>query len=132
MRLIGIVLAAATLALAGGCATTQPINNVVNAPFTLPADKPLTMTQISRAIVVAGNQLGWQMQPVGPGKITGRLARRTHVADVDIEHDTKSYSIKYRDSQNLDAKDGMIHKNYNGWIENLDKAIRTQVQNAGG
>jgi len=22
----------------------------------------------------------------------------------------------------------MIHKNYNGWIENLDKAIRTQVQ----
>ena len=49
-----------------------------------------------------------------------------HVAVVDIEHDTKSYSIKYRDSQNLTPRDGMIHKNYNGW--NLDKEIRTQVQ----
>ena len=130
MRIIGIVLAAATLALAG-CAGTQPINNVVNAPFTLPPGKTLTMTQIQRAIVVAGTQLGWQMTPTAPGKVTGRLALRTHVADVDVEHDTKSYSIKYRDSQNLNAKDGMIHKNYNGWIENLDKAIRTQVQNAG-
>lgn len=130
MRIIGIVLAAATLALSG-CAGTQPINNVVNAPFNLPPGKNLTMTQIQRAIVVAGTQLGWQMTPTGPGKVTGRLALRTHVADVDVEHDTKSYSIKYRDSQNLNARDGMIHKNYNGWIENLDRAIRTQVQNAG-
>lgn len=131
MRIIGIMLAAAALVFAG-CAHQQPINNVVNAPFTLPPGKPLTMSQLSNAIVVAGRQLGWQMTPVGPGKITGRLALRTHVADVDVEHDTKSYSIKYRDSQNLNARDGMIHKNYNGWIENLDKAIRTQVQNAGG
>jgi hypothetical protein len=127
MRIIGTLLAAATLALAG-CAGQQPINNVVNAPFTLPQGKSLSMGQIQKAIVAAGTTLGWQMTPTGPGKLTGRLALRTHVADVDIEHDTKSYSIKYRDSQNLDARDGMIHKNYNGWIENLDKAIRTQVQ----
>lgn len=131
MRLIAIMLAAAALGFAG-CAHQQPINNVVNAPFTLPAGKSLSMNQISNAIVTAGKQLGWQMTPTGPGRITGRLALRTHVADVDVEHDTKSYSIKYRDSQNLNAKDGMIHKNYNGWIENLDKAIRTQVQYAGG
>lgn len=130
MRIIGILLAAAALAFAG-CANKQPINNVVNAPFTLPPGKSLTLNQIQRAIVVAGTQLGWQMTPTGPGRVTGRLALRTHVADIDVEHDTKSYSIKYRDSQNLDARDGMIHKNYNGWIENLDKAIRTQVQNAG-
>ena len=47
----------------------------------------------------AGSQLGWQMQPTGPGRISGRLALRTHLAVVDIEHDTKSYSIKYRDSR---------------------------------
>jgi hypothetical protein len=127
MRIIGILLAAAALALAG-CAGHQPINNVVNAPFVLPQGKSLSMGQIQKAIIAAGSTLGWQMSPTGPGKLTGRLVLRTHVADVDIEHDTKSYSIKYRDSQNLDARDGMIHKNYNGWIENLDKAIRTQVQ----
>jgi hypothetical protein len=127
MRIIGILLAAAALAFAG-CAGQQPINNVTNAPFVLPQGKSLSMGQIQKAIIAAGTGLGWQMTPTGPGKLSGRLALRTHVADVDIEHDTKSYSIKYRDSQNLDARDGMIHKNYNGWVENLDKAIRTQVQ----
>ena len=130
MKLIGILLTVAALAFAG-CAARQPINNVVNAPFTPSQGKPLTMTQLSRSIIAAGTQLGWQMTPVGPGKITGRLTLRTHVADVDIEHDTKAYSIKYRDSQNLDARDGIIHNRYNVWSENLDKAIRTQVMAAG-
>jgi hypothetical protein len=60
--------------------------------------------------------------------LTGRLALRTHVAVVDIAHDTNSYSIKYRESTNLQAEGGMIHKNYNGWIQNLEKGIRTQLQ----
>ena len=29
---------------------------------------------------------------------------------------------------NLDEKGGTIHKNYNGWVQNLDKAIRAQLQ----
>jgi hypothetical protein len=126
MRIIGILLAAAAITF-GGCATTQPIYNVQNAPIVPPPGKSVTMTDVNNAILRAGSQLGWQMQPVGPGKVSGRLALRTHLAVVDIEHDTKSYSIKYRDSQNLNATDGQIHKNYNGWIQNLDKAIRAQL-----
>ncbi len=49
------------------------------------------------------------------------------MAVIDLEHDTKSYSIKYRDSTNLNAKDGMIHRNYNSWVQNLDKAIRAEL-----
>ena len=126
MRLIGTLLAAAVLVFAG-CATTQPIQNVQNSPIILPPGKSASMTDVTTAIMRAGSQLGWQMQPAGPGKLSGRLALRTHLAVVDIEHDTKSYSIKYKDSQGLDAKDGMIHKNYNGWIQNLDKGIRAQL-----
>ena len=66
----------------------------------------------------------------GPGadaRTGGRIALRTHTAAIDVEHTTKSYTIKYRDSQNLDARDGMIHRNYNGWIQNLDKAIRSEL-----
>jgi hypothetical protein len=85
------------------------------------------MAEVQQAILRAGTQLGWQMQPEAPGRISGRLALRTHLAQVDIEHDTKSYSIKYRDSTNLMAGDGMIHRNYNGWIQNLEKAIRVQT-----
>jgi len=130
LKIIGILLAAA-LAL-GGCATNQPIHEVVEAPFDLPVGKPLTMGEISKAIVNAGSSLGWSMQPTAPGRISGRLALRTHVAEIDVEHDTARYSIKYRDSSNLEAKGGSIHSEYNRWIGNLDKAIRSYVQNAGG
>jgi hypothetical protein len=126
MRIVGILLAASALVFAG-CGTVQPIQNVQNAPVVAVSGKSVTMKEVSNAIMRAGIQLGWQMEPAGPGKITGRLALRQHTAIIDVEHDTKSYSIKYRDSTNLDARDGMIHKNYNGWVQNLDKAIRAQL-----
>ena len=129
MKFIGIVLAAAIVACVG-CNHNQPINDVTNTPFTYPQGKSLSMAEIQRAIISAGNGLGWSMQPAGPGKISGKLTLRTHVAEVDIEHNTKTYSIKYRDSQNLEAKDGTIHKNYNSWVQNLDRAIQSQVNNA--
>jgi hypothetical protein len=64
----------------------------------------------------------------GPGLFTGRLARRHHVAVIEIEHDTRAYSIHYRDSANLDARDGQIHPNYNTWINRLDEAIRAELE----
>jgi len=128
VRLTSVVVAA-TLAVAG-CATTQPINNVVDAPFSYPQGKSLSSTELQRAIVNAGTGLGWVMQPVAPGKLNGRLMLRTHLAEIDIEYSTRTYSIKYRDSQNLDAHDGMIHRQYNAWIANLDKAIQSNVNNA--
>ena len=51
-----------------------------------------------------------------------------------------SYNIRYKSSTGLlygeaDQTSGQeireIHKNYNGWIENLDNAIRTQFIAAG-
>lgn len=126
MRLIALFLTAAALVFAG-CSHNQPIYNVEKTPIT--SSKPMTMTEVQQAILRAGAQAGWQMQPEGPGKIGGRLALRQHLAVVDIEYDTKAYSIKYRDSSNLNAADGTIHKNYNSWIQNLEKAIRVQTTN---
>ena len=115
-----------------GCASTEPIENVLEAPLGIAAGKALSMGEISKAIVNAGHSLGWSMQPTAPGKISVRLALRAHVAEIHVEHDTRSYSIKYRDSSNLEAKGGLIHSEYNRWIGNLDKAIRSYIQNAGG
>lgn len=126
MRFFGILVAAAALVFAG-CGTVQPIQNVQDAPIILPPGKSVTMSQVTTAIMRAGTRLGWQMQPEGPGKLSGRINLRAHSAVIDVEHSTKSYSIKYRDSNNLDAKDGMIHRNYNGWIQNLDKNIRAEL-----
>jgi uncharacterized protein (DUF39 family) len=126
MKFAALVVAAAALAFAG-CGTIQPVQNVEKAPIILPPGKTVNMTQVTTAIMRAGTRLGWQMQPEAPGRISGRIALRAHSAVIDVEHDTKTYSIKYRDSTNLDAKDGMIHRNYNGWIQNLDKNIRAEL-----
>ena len=125
-RFTWVLVAFAALA-AAGCQTSQPIYNVIDAPITGPGPKPLTMDEVQRAIQRAGVGLGWQIKPVKPGRLTGQLDLRTHQALVDIEHNTKTYSIKYRDSTDLAAKDGQIHRNYNGWVQNLDKAIRAQL-----
>ena len=120
MKLIGTLLVTAALT---ACANPQPIHNVLNAPI----GKSMSLDEIGEKIRLAGTALGWQMQIQEPGRIYGRLDLRKHLAVVDIEYDTKQYSIKYRASNNLNAGNGMIHRNYNGWIQNLDKGIQTQL-----
>lgn len=121
-----MLVAAAALVL-GACATGQPIYNVIDSPVVLAPGKTATNQQIQTAILRAGTRLGWQLQPEGPGKMSGRLSLRQHMAVVDISFNTKTYSIMYRDSSGLDARDGTIHRNYNGWVQNLDKAIRSEL-----
>lgn len=57
----------------------------------------------------------------------GTLTLRSHTAVVEIPYSSTSYSIKHRSSVNLDEGGGNIHKNYNGWIQNLNKGISTQL-----
>jgi len=122
-RILGLILAAFFVVLAG--CRSAPILEVVAAPVV--TTKPVTMEAVQNAIVVAGNGLGWKMEPLNPGTITGILDLRTHRAVVEVTYDTKTYNIKYKDSSNLDYNGTSIHKNYNGWVENLDKAIRVQL-----
>lgn len=124
---LGIACLAMPLVL-GGCATGEPIENVVNVPVVVPSGKNLTRSDVATAIQRAGRSVGWRLIVEGPGLFTGRLELRNHVAVVEIEYDSKTYSIHYRDSANLDAKDGQIHKAYNQWVENLDKAIRAELR----
>ena len=109
--------------LLGGCRTAD-LYNVRGAPGT---SKAVSMADVEVAIRRAGHGLGWQIVPQGPGKAEGILVLREHRAVVDITYDTKSYSILYKDSSNLNYDGKTIHSNYNGWIQNLDKAIRTQL-----
>lgn len=122
-RSIVLFMGASFLFLAG--CRSAPIYDVVAAPVV--TSKPATMEAVQNAIVAAGIGLGWRMEPRGPGTITGVLDLRAHHAVVEVTYDTKTYNIKYKDSTNLDYNGTSIHKNYNGWVENLDKAIRIQL-----
>jgi hypothetical protein len=107
-----------------GCRTGD-LYNVQSSPVS--GTKAVSMDDVEMAIKRAGAGLGWQIVPKGPGKAEGTLVLRDHRAVVDITYDTKTYSIIYKDSSNLQYDGSTIHSNYNGWIQNLDKAIRTQL-----
>lgn len=119
-----VVLAAAALT---ACAATVPIMNVDNATVVSPAGRPLTNEQVKIAIVRAGSALGWSMKDAGPNKLAGTLVLRTHTANIEITYSPSTYSIAYKSSVDLMESNGKIHKNYNGWILNLNKGISTQL-----
>jgi hypothetical protein len=112
--------------LVAGC-RTAPIHNVKDAPVNVPTGQAATLTTVEQAIVRAGNGLGWQMKVEKPGLIVGTLNLRTHSAVVDIPFSPSAYSIVYKSSVNLDQQGDTIHPNYNGWVQNLDQAIRRQL-----
>src|SRR5439155_23014054 len=119
-----LMLMVLALTLLGAC-RTAPIYALNEAPVPAFA-KQATMNDVRAAIMRAGARLGWQMTETGPGVISARIALRTHTASADVKYNTRTYSIVYRDSTNLEATSGTIHKNYNGWIENLDREIRVE------
>ena len=123
MRLYTKLASIAVVLAIAGC-NTMPIQNVDQAAVP---SKTLTSDQVRLAIIRAGDGLGWKMKDEGPNKMVGTLILRKHVAVVDIPYTATSYSIKYRSSVELDEKDGKIHKNYNGWIQNLTRNITAQL-----
>jgi hypothetical protein len=120
------LLGAATMVQAG-CFRCDPILNISNAPVMSASGKVLTDAEVKSAIIRAGAALGWMMKDAGPGKITATLLIRSHSAEIEIPYTPTSYSISYKSSVNLNEGDGQIHKNYNGWIQNLTRGINAQL-----
>ena len=124
-NIFGLMLA---LMLLSACRTAPVVMDIVDAPVR--SDKAsLAMDDVEVAIKRAGSGLGWVMLSDAPGKMTGTLRLRSHVAVVGVTYDTSTYSIQYKESTNLDydAAKGTIHPNYNGWIQNLDNAIQREL-----
>jgi hypothetical protein len=121
------IFAIGFLMLAVASCRAATVHNVDN--MSLNAPKTATVAKVESAIKRAGASLGWHMKVVAPGHIEARLPVRRHVAVADIFYNAKDFSIKYKDSTNLnyDKADNTIHSNYNGWIQNLQNAIITQT-----
>ncbi len=111
--------------LVAGC-RTAPVMNIEDSPITVTGGK-YTQDDVRKAIIRAGTSLGWKMKDIKPGHMEGTLLIRSHMAKVDIFYDKNKYSIKYKDSSNLNYDGTNIHSNYNGWVQNLDRAIQAQL-----
>ncbi|MEO6929911.1 MAG: hypothetical protein ABI190_12175 [Casimicrobiaceae bacterium] len=124
--MLRIIALALLLCVALSACTSRPIRNV-ESDQVVTSGAPATMAGVEQAIIRAGTGLGWVMTPVKPGELSGRLVLREHTAVVSVIYDTRSFSIRYKSSVNLDHADGHIHRNYNGWIENLEREIRANL-----
>jgi hypothetical protein len=120
-----IIALSLTMTMLVGC-RSDAVYNVEDAAVVSSVDN-VSLDAVKKAIMRAGGGLGWVMKDAGAGKMIGTLSLRKHVAVVDIDYSTKSYSIRYKDSQELNYDGTNIHKNYNGWVQNLQRGIQTQL-----
>lgn len=119
-----VITATVLLLVLAGC-RVNPVLNIENAPIEITSKH--SSKDIKKAIIRAGAGLGWNMKAKKTGHIVGTLFLRKHVATVDITYTKNTYSIMYKDSQNLDYDGTNIHKNYNGWVQNLNRQIQAQL-----
>lgn len=101
----------------------KPIESIDDAPIP----EGLTTSQIQKAIIAAGGKRGWIIKPAGSGQLEGTLMVRTHVVKVTIPYGRSGYSILYKDSTNMKAKDGEIHRSYNKWVLTLNQDIQREL-----
>ena len=122
LKLSALLLISSMLLI--GCGSSK-IYNVQHSKI----DNQKSAKVVYQAIREAGQSLGWKITNVKPGEAQGKLYLRTHVAVVRINYNSSAFSIHYVNSQNLDynAKKQTIHSNYNGWIQNLEKAIDVRL-----
>ena len=121
----GIIVLGISFAVALGACASIPILNVNDAQIA--TGKSLQVNQVRQAIVTAGSALGWKIVDSKPGLLEGTLRLRDHTAVVEIPFTTDKYSILFKSGVNLNEKDGQIHKNYNGWVQNLEKSINAAL-----
>lgn len=125
-KLLTVLLLIALAAFAVGC-KTAPVYTVTDAPVNT-VKKSVTQAEVKNAIMRAGSRLGWRMSDTKPGLITAQLLKRKHSVVVEIPYTTKSYSINYKDSTEMQYDGANIHKYYNNWVRNLDQRIALELQ----
>lgn len=119
-----LVLIALVVVVAAGC-RSAPIHD--QGPTSIAGRH--TEKQVQDAIIRAGAAQGWTMKAEAPGLITGTLYVRSHTAVVSIPYTRNSFSIRYKDSTNLDYNGPAhsIHENYNEWVQRLNSGIVSQL-----
>ncbi|RDH88505.1 MAG: hypothetical protein DIZ78_00800 [endosymbiont of Escarpia spicata] len=125
-KLLGVLIVGMVTLFLAGCPHQAMVYNVEDASVVANKDG-VTMDDVRKAIIRAGATLGWNMNDKGSGLVEGTIHLRSHMAQVDIPYDAQTYSIKYKNSDNLKYDGEKIHSNYNGWIQNLDRAIKAQL-----
>ncbi len=150
MKLMRLFIMVFMMCAIGGAAFARSVVPIVNFEDQVvpSADGNLkTLDKVREAILAAGRDQEWQMNPVKDGHIVAtRVIRGKHTMVLDIIYSPARYSVVYSDSINLNFKpvasvqpasvqgaaasgaaQGMIHPNYNKWVGDLNFAIARKL-----
>ncbi len=95
----------------------------------IPATIQASQEQVKQAILKNLVARKWTVQRISPELIQAEITVRGQFhAEIDIPYSASTYKIVYRDSRDLDYKDGKIHKNYIRWVRLLDKGILRELR----
>lgn len=124
-RVIIVVLAVVLAATVAGCASVmQPIEN---RPLKPPAGA--TVEQVGESIFLAVRHRKWAARKIAPGHIEAQYTKWRHKVVVDVIFDTKKFSVRYKDSENMRFTGRTIHNRYNEWTAKLADLISARVRN---
>ena len=86
------------------------------------------MKRISRSLLaLAASAALTACNTLAPIRLTDVLNLRTRTAEGEIPYSASSFTIKYKSNVDLQAADGGIHCNYDGWALNLTRSINAQL-----
>lgn len=129
---LATLIVATLLSLNASARETVAIVNHQDVAITTSSGKPVLAAQVKQAILAAASARNWSATNQGDGKIVATLnVRNKHTVTVDITYAADRYSLNYKDSTNMKYgdHDGMpvIHPYYNKWVQELQRAIRTEL-----
>lgn len=126
------VVLSLVLILATGCDRARPLYQVENQPLPIQST-PLSLKEIEKRIITAGQSRNWSVRALSPGRMVGQTSWKRHSAVVSIDFDETAYSIRYKSSVKLLAGKAtyegpyqgqfVIHRRYNQWVRQLKSAI---------
>ncbi len=122
------VIAASLVMSVTACANRfEPIYNV-NADTAPSEAKPRFSTkQLGDLITRVAQNQGWSVTAAKPGLLRCSTKWVNHSASVDIVYSSQSYSVQLGSAANLQDEDGLIHRNYNQRVRDLQREIDRQL-----
>ena len=132
LRLAALAVAFSFVAMNAHARGAVAIVNYETVPAVHASGQPASAEQVRAALQAAGPVHGWQMTAAGANRVVAMLSvRGKHSVTADISYAAGQYSIKYRDSTNMNYEPGngagMIHPKYNMWVQALMDDIRMQL-----
>lgn len=123
-----LALALALFALNAQARNIEPVGNFENQPATTGSGQPASVQQIKAALTAAGTPRGWQVSQVAPGQLVASVnVRDKHSVSVDISVVPGMYSIRYKNSSNMNYDGVQINPHYNKWVKTLADDTRKEL-----